>query len=90
MTYLHPGTVAAPDTDQEYVVVALDDGDSRDIHFSRVRYLPPGYPLIGETRHNTSYQTRLMLFDRESIILGEKCLLVLVLVTFYKSIKPSY
>ena len=50
MTYLHPGTVAAPDTDQEYVVVALDDGDSRDIHFSRVRYLPPGYPLIGKTR----------------------------------------
>ena len=49
MTYLHPGTVAAPDTDQEYVVVALDDGDSRDIHFSRVRYLPPGYPLIGKT-----------------------------------------
>ena len=47
MTYLHPGTVSAPDTDASYVVIQLDDGDSRDIHFSQVRYLPPDYPIVG-------------------------------------------
>jgi len=44
--YLHPGTVAAPDTDPDYVIIELDDGDSRDIHIKDMRYLPPGYPLV--------------------------------------------
>ena len=44
--YLHPGTVAAPDIDSNYVIVELDDGDSRDIHIKDIRYLPPNYPLV--------------------------------------------
>ena len=48
MTYLHPGTVTAPDTDQDYVVIQLDDGDCRDIHYKQIRILPPNYPVIGE------------------------------------------
>ena len=48
MTYLHPGTVTAPDTDNRYVVIQLDDGDSRDIHIDQVRYLPHNYPFVGK------------------------------------------
>merc|ERR1712013_357665 len=44
--YLHPGTVAAPDIDSNYVIVELDDGDSRDIHIKDIRYLPANYPLV--------------------------------------------
>ena len=47
MNYLHPGTVAGPDTDQNFVIIQLDDGDSRDIHVDQVRYLPDNYPLVG-------------------------------------------
>merc|ERR1719211_633455 len=47
MTYLHPGTVTGPDTtDTNYVVIQLDDGDSRDIHIEQVRYLPDNYPFV--------------------------------------------
>ena len=48
MNYLHPGTVAGPDIDEDYVIIQLDDGDSRDIHIHQVRYLPEGYPLVGK------------------------------------------
>ena len=48
MTYLHPGTVTGPDTDNRYVVIQLDDGDSRDIHIDQVRYLPHNYPIVGK------------------------------------------
>ena len=48
MNYLHPGTVAGPDIDPNYVIIQLDDGDSRDIHIHQVRYLPEDYPLVGK------------------------------------------
>ena len=48
MNYLHPGTVAGPDIDKDYVIVQLDDGDCRDIHIDQVRYLPENYPLVGK------------------------------------------
>ena len=51
MTYLHPGTVTGPDTtDTNYVVIQLDDGDSRDIHIDQVRYLPDNYPFVGKSK----------------------------------------
>merc|ERR1711915_988247 len=46
INYLHPGTVAGPDVDENYVIIQLDDGDSRDIHIDQVRYLPEDYPLV--------------------------------------------
>ena len=48
MSFLHPGTVTGPDPDPDYVVIQLDDGDSRDIHHNMVRLLPPDYPIVGE------------------------------------------
>ena len=48
MNYLHPGTVAGPDIDEDYVIIQLDDGDRRDIHIHQVRYLPENYALVGE------------------------------------------
>ena len=49
MSFLHPGFVTGPDPDPDYVVIQLDDGDSRDIHHKMVRLLPPDYPIVGET-----------------------------------------
>ena len=51
--HLYPGTVSDsvtsdPKLDSNYVNIELDDGDSRDIHFENVRFLPPDYPLVGE------------------------------------------
>ena len=54
MTYLHPGTVTGPDTDNNYVVIQLDDGDSRDIHIDQVRYLPDNYPFVGRSPLSTT------------------------------------
>ena len=48
MNYLHPGTVASPDVHPDYVIIQLDDGDSRDIHIDQVRYLPATYPFVGK------------------------------------------
>ena len=48
MSFLHPGSVTGPDPDPDYVVIQLDDGDSRDIHHKMVRLLPPDYPIVGE------------------------------------------
>ena len=66
MTYLHPGTVTGPDTDQDYVVIQLDDGDCRDIHHTQIRYLPPHYPIIGKRgfMENTSLIT---IFQKEKV-----------------------
>ena len=36
-----------PDFDSDYVLVQLDDGDSRDVHIDQVRYLPEDYPHVG-------------------------------------------
>ena len=47
MNYLHPGTVSGPDSDQSFVIIQLDDGDSRDIHIDQVRFLPENYPFLG-------------------------------------------
>ena len=55
MTYLHPGTVTGPDTDKNYVVIQLDDGDSRDIHIDQVRYLPDNYPFVGRSPPLSSF-----------------------------------
>ena len=55
MTFLHPGTVTGPDTDSNYVVIQLDDGDSRDIHIDQVRYLPHNYPIVGKSPLITSH-----------------------------------
>eukprot|EP00092_Neocalanus_flemingeri_P003683 GFUD01003957.1.p1 GENE.GFUD01003957.1~~GFUD01003957.1.p1 ORF type:complete len:1381 (+),score=371.85 GFUD01003957.1:1199-5341(+) len=52
MNYLHPGTVAGPDIDEQFVIIQLDDGDSRDIHIDQVRYLPENYPLIDPGRQH--------------------------------------
>ena len=53
-TYLFPGTVGDPAMIDKklgpgYVNVELDDGDSRDIHYKDIRYLPPDYPIVGES-----------------------------------------
>ena len=48
MSYLHPGTVIGPDFESDYVLVQLDDGDSRDVHIDQVRFLPENYPHVGE------------------------------------------
>ena len=48
MNYLHPGTVAGPDIDKDYVIIQLDDGDCRDIHIDQVRFPPQNYPLVGK------------------------------------------
>ena len=50
MSYLHPGTVIGPDFESDYVLVQLDDGDSRDVHIDQVRFLPENYPHVGELR----------------------------------------
>jgi hypothetical protein len=31
-----------------YVVIELDDGDSRDFHIDSIRILPPDYPIVGK------------------------------------------
>ena len=31
-----------------YVVIELDDGDSRDFHVDSIRILPPDYPIVGK------------------------------------------
>ena len=48
MNYLHPGTVAGPDSDPSFVIIQLDDGDRRDIHIDQVRLLPDNYPFVGK------------------------------------------
>ena len=48
MNFLYPGTVVGPDIDENFVIIQLDDGDSRDIHIDQVRYLPEGYPFVGK------------------------------------------
>ena len=48
LSYLHPSTVVGPDSDDQYILVQLDDGDSRDIHIDQVRYLPHNYPIVGK------------------------------------------
>ena len=48
LSYLHPSTVVGPDSDDQYILVQLDDGDSRDVHIDQVRYLPDNYPIVGE------------------------------------------
>ena len=60
MSFLHPGTVTGPDPDPDYVVIQLDDGDSRDIHHKMVRLLPPGYPIVGEQRHGVTHYFTMM------------------------------
>lgn len=49
MSYLHPGTVIGPDFESDYVLVQLDDGDSRDVHIDQVRFLPENYPHVDAT-----------------------------------------
>ena len=54
--HLYPGTVSDsvtidPKLDSNFVNIELDDGDSRDIHFENIRFLPPDYPLVG--KHNS-------------------------------------
>ena len=50
LNYLHPGVVVGPDFDKDYVIVQLDDGDSRDVHVDQVRYLPDQYPFVGKNK----------------------------------------
>jgi len=37
--FLHPGTVTGPDSEEDFVIIELDDGDCRDIHIDQVRYI---------------------------------------------------
>ena len=32
----------------DYLVIELDDGDSRDFHVDSIRYLPSDYPITGK------------------------------------------
>ena len=56
MSYLHPGTVIGPDFESDYVLVQLDDGDSRDVHIDQVRFLPENYPHVGELRSDMKWK----------------------------------
>ena len=52
--HLYPGTVSDsvtidPKLDSNFVNIELDDGDSRDIHFDSIRFLPTDYPLVGQS-----------------------------------------
>ena len=50
--HLYPGAISDmdidPKLDANYVNIELDDGDNRDIHVDSIRFLPPGYPLVGK------------------------------------------
>ena len=72
MTYLHPGTVTGPDSDQDYVIIQLDDGDCRDIHHTQIRYLPPQYPIIGKFLPEKYFSSKHFLEGEGSIILSRK------------------
>lgn len=49
MSFLHPGLVTGfPPEDPEYIIVSTDDGDTRDVHLSQVRFLPHTFSTIGE------------------------------------------
>ena len=52
MNYLHPGTVVGPDDGSEYLMIQLDDGDSREIHIDQIRHLPENYPIIGKEKQS--------------------------------------
>lgn len=66
MTFLHPGTVTGPDTDTNYVVIQLDDGDSRDIHIDQVRYLPDNYPIVGRSQPGSSQNLTVLVLLSEA------------------------
>jgi hypothetical protein len=58
--HLYPGTVSDsvtidPKLDSNFVNIELDDGDSRDIHFENVRFLPTEYPLVGQFLKNNLF-----------------------------------
>ena len=59
-SYLFPGTIGErvedPKTkdNSSLVIVELDDGDDRAIHYSNIRFLPPDYPIVGEWNICTS------------------------------------
>ena len=63
MNYLHPGTVAGPDSDQDFVIIQLDDGDSRDIHVDQVRLLPENYPFVGRFPYNHTISYLVVYFQ---------------------------
>ena len=71
-SYLFPGTIGErvedPKTkDQCLVIVELDDGDDRAIHYSQIRFLPPGYPIVGESFLNLVVPTvRFMFYNPSS------------------------
>jgi len=47
MSFLHPGLVTGfPPEDPEYIIVSTDDGDTRDVHLSQVRFLPHTFSTI--------------------------------------------
>jgi len=47
MSFLHPGLVTGfPPEDPEYIIVSTDDGDTRDVHLSQVRFLPDTFSTI--------------------------------------------
>ena len=48
MNYLHPGLVTGfVQEDPEYVIVSTDDGDTRDVHFDQIRFLPNNFSTLG-------------------------------------------
>ena len=48
MNYLHPGLVTGfVQEDPEYVIVSTDDGDTRDVHFDQIRFLPNSFSTLG-------------------------------------------
>jgi len=47
MNHLHPGLVTGfVQEDPEYVIVSTDDGDTRDVHFDQIRFLPNSFSTL--------------------------------------------
>ena len=54
MNYLHPGLVTGfVQEDPEYVIVSTDDGDTRDVHFDQIRFLPNNFSTLGIIKKDT-------------------------------------
>ena len=54
MNYLHPGLVTGfVQEDPEYVIVSTDDGDTRDVHFDQIRFLPNNFSTLGIINKDT-------------------------------------
>jgi len=73
--FLHPGTVTGPDSEEDFVIIELDDGDCRDIHIDQVRYLSGNsYPqqTEGPAKIEIKSQDCKITSDKEYKRMGEQ------------------